>query len=222
MAPTRSACSSGARFAALLPLLMAAIAPIGAARGQESLRSTFPGRRVGGGTRGDCTARVVAHLVPENNMLGAAAATTLGILEGPASTPRPLQVAFRPRRQEGNNPAPAAGFENRTIPPAPAGVTLLRIPAVGEDTLWESSYQCEETPAGGDTALLSFVSSVAPPAQSLLVSARLPGDRKVELELQKLRAACGATVATAEVASAFGLNDVITREWPARLPVRCP
>jgi hypothetical protein len=220
MASTRSAGSTGRRVAALLPFLITAFAPIGAAHAQDALRSTFPGRRVGGGTRGDCPARVVAHLVAENNMLGAAAPTTLGILLGPANTPRPLQLAFRPRQK--GTPAPsAAGPQDRTIAPAPAGLMLLSIPAVGQDTVWESSYQCDESPAGGDTAPLAFVSNVAPPAQSLLVSARLPDDRKVKQELQKLRASCGATVATTDVAAAFGMSDVITREWPSRLPVRC-
>jgi hypothetical protein len=220
MALTPLAASPARPLAVLLPLLIAAIAPSGVALAQDALRSTFPGRRVGGGTRGDCAARVVAHLVPANNMLGAAAPTTLGILSGPASTPRPLQVAFKPRQKPAG--IPAAGPQGRTVPPAPAGVTLLSIPAVAGDTVWESSYLCEEGPASVDTSPLAFVSNVAPPAQSLLVSARLPGDRKVEQELQKLRSSCGATVATAEVASAFGFSDLITREWPARLPVRCP
>ncbi len=219
MAPTRRAGSSAGPLAALLPLLIATVASTGAALAQDSLRSTFPGRRVGGGTRGDCAARVVAHLVPANNMLGAAAPTTLGILSGPASTPRPLLVAFKPRQKQGGGTV--NGPEGRTVPPAPAGITLLSIPAVAGDTVWESSYQCEETPASGDASPLAFVSNVAPPAQSLLVSARLPGDPRAEQELQKLRSSCGATVATAEVASAFGFGDVITREWPARLPVRC-
>lgn len=222
MAPTRSTCSPGPCLAALLPLLIAAFAPIGAAQAQDALRSTFPGRRVGGGTRGDCAARVVAHLVPETNMLGATSPTTLGILSGPANAPRPLQLAFKPRQKKATtDSAPAAGPQDRILPAAPAGVTLLSIPAVAGDTVWESSYQCEEPSAAGDSSPLAFVSNVAPPAQSLLVSARLPGDRRAEQELQTLRASCGATLPTAEVAAAFGLSDVITREWPAQLPVRC-
>ena len=31
---------------------------------QANPRSTFPGRRVGGGTRGECSARTLVHLVP--------------------------------------------------------------------------------------------------------------------------------------------------------------
>ena len=29
----------------------------------------FPGRRVGGGTRGECSARKIMHLVPESNII---------------------------------------------------------------------------------------------------------------------------------------------------------
>ena len=31
-------------------------------------RNTFPGRRIGGGTRGECAARPVLHLVPSSNV----------------------------------------------------------------------------------------------------------------------------------------------------------
>jgi hypothetical protein len=202
-------------------LLTAAFAPITAAEAQDALRSTFPGRRVGGGTRGDCSARVVAHLVPESNVFGAAGPTTLGVLEGPANEPRPLVVAFQPRQQEGGAAPSGAGPKGRTLPPAPAGVTLLQIPAVAVDTVWETSYQCDDGDGKASDDPLAFVSNVAPPAQTLLVSAARPGEPAMEAEMRKLRASCGASVPSSEVASVFRLGDVITRDWPDRLPVRC-
>ena len=41
-------------------------------KGQDEMINiglAFPGRRVGGGTRGECSARKIMHLVPDNNIL---------------------------------------------------------------------------------------------------------------------------------------------------------
>jgi hypothetical protein len=65
------------------------------------------------------------------------------------------------------------------------------------------------------------VASVAPPALSLLVTDRTPADLAVQAGLENLRRSCGKEVATAEVAAAFGLADVVTPSWPSRIPVRC-
>ena len=43
-------------------------------------RTTFPGRRVGGGTRGECAARPVVHLVPPSNMLSLGSSNSIAVL----------------------------------------------------------------------------------------------------------------------------------------------
>jgi hypothetical protein len=206
----------------LLILLLSCVGVAGEAYAQSNLRNVFPGRRVGGGTRGECTARVLAHLVPASSVYAPGATTTLGVLEGPASDPRPLLIEFRPLRSNGTADGAQAARVKRTVPPGPLGVTLVTVPAVRQSTVWETSYDCEPPAAAGAADPLAFVTTAAPPAVSLLLAESTPADKPVQEGLRKLRGACGAEVAKADVARTFGLDDVVTAEWPARIPVRCP
>jgi hypothetical protein len=194
-----------------------------AAAAQPNLRNTFPGRRIGGGTRGECSARLLANLVPANSVFAPGSGVTIGLLEGPTAQPRPLQLSFRPLNNAGTSAAASAQVSARDLPAAPAGVVLLTIPAVKTATIWESGYRCEGGGSGAGAAdSLDFVQSASPPAVSLLVSDPQADDKAVAAALQQLRRQCGKTVATASLAQSFGLADAITPEWPQQLPVRCP
>ena len=194
-----------------------------AAAAQPNLRNTFPGRRIGGGTRGECSARLLANLVPANSVFAPGSGATIGLLEGPTAQPRPLQLSFRPLNSAGTSAAASAQVSSRDLPAAPAGVVLLTVPAVKTATIWESGYRCEGSGSGAAGAdSLDFVQSASPPAVSLLVSDPQNDDKTVAAALKQLRSQCGKTVATASVAQTFGLADAITPEWPQQLPVRCP
>ncbi|MEB3331516.1 MAG: hypothetical protein VKI83_03370 [Synechococcaceae cyanobacterium] len=192
-----------------------------AALAQTNLRSTFPGRRIGGGTRGECTARLLAHLVPANSVFAPGASRTLGLLEGPVANPRPLLLEFRPLSSGGSADKASSTRVSRDLPAAPAGVTLITLAAgTSASTVWESSYRCGlDGAAAADP--LAFVEAAAPPALSLVVSDVTAADKASQAALARLRAACGSAVPRQEVAQAFGLADVINADWPAQLPVRC-
>lgn len=190
-----------------------------AALADSNMRSTFPGRRVGGGTRGECVARVLAHLVPGDSVFAPGAAMTVALLEGPTANPRPLQVQFRPQGPGGTAAGPAL---KRELEASPAGVTLLSLASFSGSQVWESSFRCDDGVSHATTDPVSFVEAVAPPALSLLVSEGSANDRSVQMALQKLKGLCGSHVAKDQLAKTFGLEDVIGSEWPATLPVRCP
>lgn len=190
---------------------------------QTNLRNTFPGRRIGGGTRGECSSRLLAHLVPSSSVFAPGAAASIGLLEGPTAQPRPLQLSFRPLNSSGTADAAQARTTTRELPPSPAGVVLLSVPPVKTATIWESGYRCADggaTDAGADS--LDFVQSASPPAVSLLVSDVQGDDKTLQAALKQLRSQCGKTVATGEFAKTFGLSDVVSSSWPQQLPVRCP
>lgn len=63
---------------------------------QANLRSSFPGRRIGGGTRGECSARFLANLVPASSVYSPGAAKLIGLLEGPTASPGRCSSALRP------------------------------------------------------------------------------------------------------------------------------
>jgi hypothetical protein len=189
-----------------------------AALAQPSLRSSFPGRRIGGGTRGECAARVLAHLVPADSVFAPGPALTVALLEGPTANPRPLQVQFRPQGTGGTAEGPTA---KRELPPSPAGVTLLTVGNLKAAQVWESSYRCAD-PAPASSDPLNFVEAVSPPALSLLVTDVTPIDRTLQSGLQRLKGLCGSQVSRSDLARTFGLEDVMAPDWPERLPVRCP
>lgn len=211
----RSTAAAGRGLAALAALALQADAT--AVLAQPSLRSSFPGRRIGGGTRGECSARVLAHLVPGDSVFAPGPALTVAVLEGPSANPRPVNVQFRP---QGPGGIAAGAAVERILPASAAGVTLLTISAFKASQAWESSYRCgDSAPVSSDP--LNFVASVSPPALSLLVTDVTAADRTVQAGLQRLKGLCGSKVARGDLARSFALEDVIDSTWPELLPVRC-
>ena len=80
-------------------VLMAVALAGQAALAQPDSRNSFPGRRIGGGTRGVCTARLVAHLTPANNIqrVPAAGPVRVAVLQGPTQQPYPLKISQIPQ-----------------------------------------------------------------------------------------------------------------------------
>ena len=102
-------------------------------------------------------------------------------------------------------------------------VIRLRIPPLRAVTEWESSYVCK---SAGDMAAsadpLNFIETTFPPALSLLLPSATASDSTVQTILRSLRASCGGSVPTRATLAGFGLDDLVTEDWPASLPVRCP
>ena len=199
--------------------LLASALVLPSAQAQPSSRLSFPGRRVGGGTRGECSARVVAHLVPPNSVYAPGSSGLVGVLQGPSGDPRPLVVEFMPLVAAGTTP-PRDQVRRLTWPAAPASLVLLKVDPTSLPRVWESAYQCEGAALADDP--LGFVQSGSPPARSLLQKNSTAEDQRFQLALQGLQRSCGATVSRSQIQKAFGLADVITAEWPQMLPVRCP
>jgi hypothetical protein len=170
---------------------------------QANTPNQFPGRRVGGGTRGECTSRLIAHLVPASNIQGVTAGqpVKLALLQGPSPQPYPLVLNLQ-------------GVRSYQLEPQPIGVRLLTLPPIKQDSRWESSYLCPggQAPSGDP---LGFVTTASPPALSLLQIGVA-----VSPLLKQLAANCGASVATAELRGLLGA-DVLPSDWPEQLPVRC-
>jgi len=200
---------------------LAALAPP-EAQAQTDLRKSFPGRRVGGGTRGECSSRLLAHLVPSSSVFAPGKARYLGVLEGPSASPSPLAITFRPLSGRGTADGSMASGQRRVLPASSPGITLLTLPPVKVPTMWESSYICPgtaTTPTPSDP--LNFVAADSPPALSLLVMEASKEDVAVQASLAKLHRSCGSSVSREEVGATFGLADLLTAQWPERIPVRC-
>ena len=181
---------------------------------QANLRNSFPGRRVGGGTRGECSARTLLHLVPDSSVFAPGASGDLALVQGPTANPVSLTMTFKPEA--------GGASTSQTLPASPAGVTLVSRSAITAPTIWESGFDCASGDAAASADPLSFIETASPPAVSLLLSTPEASDTQVQKSLQALRQSCGGTVPAAETLAQFGLADLVTAEWPQQLPVRCP
>ena len=187
---------------------------------QAAPRNAFPGRRVGGGTRGECAARSVVHLVPSSSVFAPGGSSSIAVLEGPSSNPQPLQILLRVASADGGFDSAAVPIFQREFPGAQNRLVLLSFPSSQKAMRWESSYQCGPE-GGGDE--FGFITASAPPALSLLV----PGsgdrdDRHLQQVLANLQKSCGGTAALEPLKTALQLGDeVIDDAWPQAVSVVC-
>ena len=195
-------------------LLAAAALPVAA---NPELRSTFPGRRVGGGTRGECTARFLVHLVPENSVFAPGDQPWLGVLQGPTQAPKPLLVDLRRLVAAGTADDAQDRLRRLRFPASDAGVSLFRAP-LADGVVWESSYQCIPAKPGDEAGETGFD---APPAISLLLGNSTAVDRLLQDRLQALRGQCGGSVSKQQLIADFNLSNLDLSRWPDPLPVRC-
>jgi hypothetical protein len=182
---------------------------------QADLRSTFPGRRVGGGTRGECSARTLVHLVPENSVFSPEAQGVLALVQGPTANPVDINITFR-LENEGEDME-----KLQTLPATSASIIVIDNINIVAPTIWESSFNCESTKEIDDLDPMSFVQSTSPPVVSLLLLDAEPIDRKTRLDLKALRLQCDASVSTSEIMDKFGLADLVSENWPIQLPIHC-
>ena len=199
--------------------------PLDPSLAQSNIRSTFPGRRVGGATRGDCTARLIIHLVPPSSVYAPGPEGLVALLQGPAQQPRPLEVVVKPYAQPGVSAPTPQVFHRQELPAASAGVTVLRLPLRGQ-LEWSSSFACGHPvdPAQSIDPLSeeAMVTEDGPPARSLLVMDATPADLEFQARIRSLLAMCGKTIARDQLVGWFLVQDGINDQWPSQLPVRCP
>ena len=186
---------------------------------QAAPRNSFPGRRVGGGTRGECSARTIVHLVPLSSVFAPGATALIGWLEGPTSTPQPLEVTLRTAAPDGSADAGAALVVQKQVPAAANRLVLLSIPTEPRPLLWESSYRCGADDGSDE---FGFITASAPPAVSLLVQQDGQEDQKLQQQLASLKMFCGANTPLAPLKTALEISDdVIDASWPQSVTVAC-
>ena len=175
-------------------------------------RNSFPGRRIGGGTRGECSARQIINLVPESSVFAPGPQGLIGWLEGPSPDPKPTEVLLRKQ----NTPAPVLSHSS---PSTGSRLVLLRLPqALALPLVWESSFQCGDASAKDE---FGFIGAEGPPAISLLVVDSAPADSAVQSYLKEMLNNCGSNTSAARISSLFELGDVLSSRWPEVLPVVC-
>ena len=203
----------GRVFAALLILLL-----MDWPQGLAQTRNNFPGRRIGGGTRGECAARPIIHLVPESSVYAPGEVPAIAWMEGPSPLPKPLQVSLRQLGRAAESSSDGKTVMGREFEAAPARVVILELPLSSLPLVWESSYRCSDGQAADE---FGFLGVEAPPALSLLVADGARADATVRALLKSLKASCGASVSLDAITVPLGLQSAVTSQWPQSLPVQC-
>ena len=182
-------------------------------------RNAFPGRRIGGGTRGECAARPLVHMVPASSVFAPGDSSLIALLEGPSPDPQPLEVTLRSASADGSVDPAEPPVLQRELPAAVNRLVLITIPAASRPLLWESSYRCGAE-SGDDE--FGFITASAPPALSLLVPEGAVEDQSIRQKLTALKSACGGTTALSRLQAALNLGDgVIDASWPQTITVQC-
>jgi hypothetical protein len=189
----------------------------------DSLRGSFPGNRVGGGTRGECSARLIVHLVPESGRYdpSSAGSNLIGLLQGPSLNPTPLVITFRPFQASLQIDQASQSLSTLRVKASKASLVLLDSGFDDKSMIWESAYECDQN---GDSGEFDFITSSSPPALSLLTqtSDLRTGTLKTAELLKSWKSLCGNTITTNSVLNQFGLDDLLNQQWPNQLPVLCP
>ena len=188
----------------------------------QSMRSTFPGRRVGGGTRGECASRLIIHLVPKSSQYSVPSdgQDLIGVLQGPSTFPTDLEVTFRPLVSNGNEEQSKKKSVSYLFEPNDASLVMLA-PGLNENQsyIWESSFNCQQSTSVGD---FDFITSGSPPALSLLTTKSDELNDGLSITLNDWKDSCGGSISTLEVLKKFELTDLLSYDWPTRLPIYCP
>ena len=207
-------------FNAVVTSLMSALVVqvICASSVEASSRNTFPGRRIGGGTRGECAARPVVHLVPSSNVFSLGSTNLIALLEGPSANPKPLEVILRPASDDGLATPNVSPLLQQSLGASVNRLVLLRVPAASSPLLWESSYQCGEDDGSDE---FGFVTASAPQPSLLLPEADSQAG-SLQQQLASLQAVCGSSTAVAPLKQVFDFgDDVIDDSWPETVTVQC-
>ena len=185
-----------------------------------NIRAAFPGRRVGGGTRGECSARPLVHLVPDSSTYSPAEFGFIALLQGPSNSPVPVDISIKPYSKSSMENKNYQDF-TKQLPASDLVIVLLKSPISNEPLIWEYSFKCNDDSNDLSSDPFGFIQESSPPAVSLILPTPNSNDINFSSNLKWLSEACDAKVRTNEISNRFKLNDLITSEWSKDIPVVC-
>lgn len=200
-------------------LLVGIIRPLGGETNQERLknRQTFPGRRIGGGTRGKCNSRLLVHLVPSSNIYTPDSSKNIALLIGPSNEPKSLLIKFSKEKTEKELIQDTQVLDSST-----SKVIIIKSPDVNFPIIWESSFDCnKENKTHNDP--LNFVESFAPPAKTLIKNKSQNNEDKLNAnKILNLTAKCNQKIYFNHLLNLFDLNELRETIQPgSKINIEC-
>ena len=188
-----------------------------------NIGSAFPGRRLGGGTRGECSARKIMHLVPDNNILFHNSEGQIALIIGPSSSPKDVKIAFKPYSSpDGNFNGPSPEIDELFIANSSEKIILLNIPKKKFPFTWESAFECsDDNEESFDGFGFNFIQDNSPPAISLIAPESLQKKNNSEDKILWLSKYCGKNISQNELNKKFILNELFDENWSDEIFVDC-
>ena len=188
-----------------------------------NIGSAFPGRRLGGGTRGECSARKIMHLVPDNNILFHNSEGQIALIIGPSSSPKDVKIAFKPYSSpDGNFNGPSPEIDELFISNSSEKIILLNIPKKKFPFTWESAFECsDDNEESFDGFGFDFIQDNSPPAISLIAPESLQKKNNSEDKILWLSKYCGKNISQNELNKKFQINELFDENWSEEIYVDC-
>ena len=190
---------------------------------QMNIGSAFPGRRLGGGTRGECSARKIMHLVPENNILFHNSNGQIALIIGPSNKPKDVKIAFKSYYSEFDDiNGPSPGIDDLLISNSSEKIILLYIPKKNFPFTWESSFECSEDNEDSFNDFgFDFIQDNSPPAISLIAPEFYKKNNNNEDDITWLSNYCDKKISQNELNKKFNLNELFDENWSDEIFVDC-
>ena len=188
-----------------------------------NIGSAFPGRRLGGGTRGECSARKIMHLVPDNNILFHNSDGQIALIIGPSSSPKDVKIAFKPySSSDGNFKGPSPEIDELFISNSSEKVILLNIPKKKFTFTWESAFEsCDDKEDSFDGFGFNFIQDNSPPAITLIAPESLKKKNNSEDKISWLSKYCGKNISQNELNKKFKVDELFDENWAEEISVDC-
>ena len=188
-------------------------------KGQDEMLNiglAFPGRRVGGGTRGECSARKIMHLVPESNIAFQNELGHFALIIGPSNDPKDININFKEFEETQKNKIDLNDFK---IKASKEKVFLISIPNQDVPFILESSFNCNDnTDMGFD---FNFIQDDSPPAQTLIAPSSYQKSKNEEDKMVWLSKFCDKNISQSSLSEKFQIGDFFDENWAKDIDVTC-
>ena len=175
----------------------------------SSNRRTFPTSRIGGGTRGECSSRLIIHIVPLANKYSPDKNRLLAIYIGKTKEAKPLTIEMINKSH----------IEQKLIfEPSDESLLIFKTQTIENNTLWKSYFNCGENKSEN---LFNFISNNSNPVTTLISSESNLENKKFQTFINRSFNKCGTYITNEEIINITSLNEEISNNLSENIPIIC-
>ena len=179
----------------------------------SNINNAFPGRRVGGGTRGECSSRLLINLVNKDNALYINKLDPIAILAGKTKTSEAIRISLINDNRK--------VLSSINIPSETSELIIIKSLPIGIDQILEAKPICKNDTDNSDP--FTIVSSVFPPTKSHLLKNKRNKDKEIKSYLSTMLNKCNTQVEVNQIINMWGLEKGLAEKYnlPENIPIKC-